>query len=250
LLFDVEKWLFTQNIFLAIFTLNGITYFIFNFLFMLSIASLWIGLKLEKRYKDETLKNFTLFFTIATILPQPIIILWNLLHIPRKAINLINVLIIYFIFISLCYIVFKTIKAKEKGELRHLFYAFFGIFFVLVLFSINISILKINAKKGEVLNLKGMVKKLPEKVKAPSFKVSLGEEVFERVCSVCHNFERKKIGPPLKEVILKYKSKDELKNFIKNPVRVNLEFPAMPPPSISDEEAEEVVNYIMERAKK
>jgi cytochrome c len=80
--------------------------------------------------------------------------------------------------------------------------------------------------------------------------VEKGKKVFDTVCSVCHRFDSKLVGPPLNEVVPKYKGNlGKLKAFIRNPVKVNPAFPAMPKPPVNDEEIDSVARYLLATVK-
>lgn len=73
-----------------------------------------------------------------------------------------------------------------------------------------------------------------------------GKKVYDTVCSVCHRFDVKIVGPPYNDVVPKYKGNvEKLKAFIRNPVKVNPSFPAMPKPSIKEDEIDAVARYLL-----
>ncbi|ALC17192.1 cytochrome c551/c552 [Desulfuromonas soudanensis] len=73
-----------------------------------------------------------------------------------------------------------------------------------------------------------------------------GEEIFNRVCSGCHAFEGRRVGPPLSEVIPGYRGRrGALANFIANPVKMNPDYPAMPDPGLSEAEISAVVDFLL-----
>jgi cytochrome c551/c552 len=77
-----------------------------------------------------------------------------------------------------------------------------------------------------------------------------GKKVFDTVCSVCHRFDSKIVGPPLNDVVPKYKGDvEKLKAFIRNPVKVNPSFPAMPKPAIKEDEVDAVARYLLSNVK-
>jgi len=77
-----------------------------------------------------------------------------------------------------------------------------------------------------------------------------GKKVFDTVCSVCHRFDAKVVGPPLNEVVPKYKGNlEKLKKFIRNPVKVNPALPAMPKPAIKEDEIDAVARYLLTKVK-
>ena len=77
-----------------------------------------------------------------------------------------------------------------------------------------------------------------------------GKQVFDTVCSVCHRFDSKVVGPPLNDVVPKYKGDvAKLKGFIRNPVKVNPALPAMPKPAIKEDEVDAVARYLLSKVK-
>jgi cytochrome c len=77
-----------------------------------------------------------------------------------------------------------------------------------------------------------------------------GKKVFDTVCSVCHRFDTKVVGPPLNEVVPKYKGNvGKLKAFLRDPVKVNPALPAMPKPAIKEDEVDAVARYLLSKVK-
>ena len=77
-----------------------------------------------------------------------------------------------------------------------------------------------------------------------------GKKVFDTVCSVCHRFDSKVVGPPFNDVVPKYKGDvAKLKGFIRNPVKVNPALPAMPKPAIKEDEVDAVARYLLSKVK-
>jgi mono/diheme cytochrome c family protein len=77
---------------------------------------------------------------------------------------------------------------------------------------------------------------------------SAGKGVFEQHCTACHRFDRRVVGPPLNEVVPKYRGDiDALKSFISNPVKKNPDYPAMPKLALTEEEIAAVAAYLLEQ---
>jgi cytochrome c551/c552 len=80
--------------------------------------------------------------------------------------------------------------------------------------------------------------------------ITKGQKVFETICSACHRFDSKVVGPPLNDVVPKYKGDvEKLKKFIRNPVKVNPALPAMPKPAIKEDEVDAVARYLLSKVK-
>lgn len=76
--------------------------------------------------------------------------------------------------------------------------------------------------------------------------LALGEEIFNTKCTTCHAWDHKVVGPPYNEVIPKYEGNEEaLAAFIKNPTKVNPDYPAMPNQGLNDLQARSVAQYLL-----
>jgi cytochrome c len=77
-----------------------------------------------------------------------------------------------------------------------------------------------------------------------------GKKVFEATCAVCHKFDAKVVGPALNAVVPKYKGDvAKLKSFLRDPVKVDPAFPAMPKPAIKEDEIDAVARYLLSQVK-
>jgi cytochrome c len=75
-----------------------------------------------------------------------------------------------------------------------------------------------------------------------------GAEIYKVRCESCHRWDQKLIGPPHKDVIPKYVGKEaQLVAFIRNPVKINPNYPPMPNPGLKPNEAKAVAEYLLER---
>jgi cytochrome c len=73
-----------------------------------------------------------------------------------------------------------------------------------------------------------------------------GEDIYNARCSACHLFDQKKVGPPYKEVLVKYAGKKPaLIAFVLNPVKVNPAYPNMPGQGLKASEADSIATFLM-----
>ena len=73
-----------------------------------------------------------------------------------------------------------------------------------------------------------------------------GEQIYKNICSSCHSFDHKVVGPPYEQTLPKYEGHiDQLVAFIRNPVKKNPGYPPMPNPGLTPVEADSIANYIM-----
>jgi cytochrome c len=77
-----------------------------------------------------------------------------------------------------------------------------------------------------------------------------GKAVYEKVCAGCHQFDIRVVGPPLNEAVPKYGGDvEKLKEFIRNPVKVNPDYPSMPNLGLPEEEIDAVARYLVGQVK-
>ncbi len=73
-----------------------------------------------------------------------------------------------------------------------------------------------------------------------------GEQLFNTVCSACHAFDTRVVGPPYNDVLDKYVGDLEgLAGFIFNPSKVDDDYPAMPNQGLRRAEARAVAAYLL-----
>jgi cytochrome c len=77
-----------------------------------------------------------------------------------------------------------------------------------------------------------------------------GEHIFNNICSSCHSFDHKIVGPPYKQTLPKYEGKlDQLVAFIRNPSKKNPDYPPMPNPGLKPNEAQAIAEWLMKTYK-
>jgi mono/diheme cytochrome c family protein len=76
-----------------------------------------------------------------------------------------------------------------------------------------------------------------------------GKAVFESSCASCHRFDARLVGPPMDEVVPKYEGDVErLKNFIRDPFRVDPDYPPMPRLGLPEDDIDAVARYLIAQA--
>ncbi len=81
----------------------------------------------------------------------------------------------------------------------------------------------------------------------PEGKVEVtGETLFKRYCTSCHAQDRTLVGPSVDYMVEKYAGRrDEMVEFVLNPVKVNPDLPAMPKPPADRGEIERIADHIL-----
>ncbi len=78
-----------------------------------------------------------------------------------------------------------------------------------------------------------------------------GKAVFESACRSCHLFEERLVGPPLNEAVRKYRGDiEKLKNYVREPAKVDPAYPLMPHLGLKEEEVDAVARYLLEKVKR
>ena len=71
-------------------------------------------------------------------------------------------------------------------------------------------------------------------------------DVYKRICSSCHRFDQKIVGPPYITVLPKYENDiQKLIEFVSHPQKVNPDYPTMPNLGLKITEIEAVAGYLI-----
>lgn len=90
-----------------------------------------------------------------------------------------------------------------------------------------------------------------EAAAAPAADLRRGEQVFKSICSACHAWDEQVVGPAYAKVIPAYKGKvEQLKAFIRKPVKKNPDLPVMPNLGLSEADIDAVAHYLLSRVEK
>jgi len=255
---DAEKWNDLNNFLGLIFSLNALVYFLQFLLFSAGLTSavilyVYFRKNNEKEEKDKNYLSFVELFSlrtglISTIILPAIIILGIMLK-PKTSLSfdLFGTAVIA-LFIILLISVFYYIMLKESNTK-------FGTS-VFYLFVITLAFLIIKdqfafdtATKKQFTFLAANYEEYQQKLQEEFGlieEIINAEDIYKGKCIACHQFDRRVVGPPYKEVLPKYEEKlEELAQFILNPVKVNPEYPPMPNQGLKPKEAQAVAEYIM-----
>lgn len=197
------------------------------------------------------IKNNSLTMTLTSLILLPIILLINTLLLPKSALSgsvlsyTIIAVVLIFLSYHLLYAIFKTSNLKLSGQL------FFVLIFAFLALVIKDQMAMSNSTKIHSTVLSTEFEKYLAELKGESkgdVTVRSGDEIFKVVCSSCHKFDEKLVGPPYNKVLVKYEGKmDQLVAFILNPVKVDPAYPPMPIQGLRREEAKNIAQYIMDQ---
>jgi cytochrome c551/c552 len=104
---------------------------------------------------------------------------------------------------------------------------------------------------SRLATLQGKPAAEPQPKAEPVVDLKHGEQVYNSVCSACHEWDKRKVGPPYNDVVPKYQGNvAELKAFIQNPHRINPDYPTMPNLGLSERDINDVAHFLLRRGQK
>jgi cytochrome c len=188
-------------------------------------------------------------FTSAIFLP--VILLINMFVVPGQLLSsamfvyVILGLILLFFAYHFLYMLYTKFSSKFTALL------FFTLLFLVLSIIINDQFVINNATEVSSAKLADKYEKMLAELKGENGPAELnGEEIYKIHCTACHRLDSKLVGPPHDEVVPKYFGKEnQLIAFIRNPVKVNPDYPPMPNPGLKPREAKAVAEYILKRVK-
>lgn len=212
----------------------------------------------DRKVISDDYKNFVkktaLTMLLSSLIILPAVLFINNLLLPKSSLSgsiytyLIIALFLIFICYHLLYAISKTSNLKLSGQL------FFILLFVVFALIIKDQMAMRNSTKTHSAVLSEEFNKYLAELKGENVsavKIRSGEEIFQVVCSACHRFDEKLVGPPYNQVLVKYEGKmDQLIGFILNPVKVDPAYPPMPTQGLRREEAKNIAEYLMEQHSK
>jgi cytochrome c len=205
---------------------------------------------------DEEFKKFISKFcinlTAITSIMIPFFLFINVVELPENILtsvvfNYLTVaLLLVFLGYHFLYIMYKNSDAKYT---LHLFVSILLATFAVII-SDQTAIGQANAKEALLLkqNFEYVMQKINE---ANTPAVISGTDIYNNICSACHSFDHKVVGPPYIQTLPKYYGNvDKLVTFILNPTQNNPGYPPMPNPGLNQAQAKAVATYILQEVQK
>lgn len=255
---ETAKWGSINTIFDLIFSFSTLVYFVSFFAAVLVITSVTIlyyifKLKSKKEEDDPEYYGFIKKFANSTGLIfsglQPLFITIALLNAPSFALTglmfgaSLVVLFILLIMAHLFYVMLKESHLKFTTSLIYLSIALFV--FVIIRDQSAFGTAADKEFRLSSAKFKDYQQQLKADLGITTAEVR-GVDIYNGKCVACHQFDSKLVGPPYNEVLPKYVgNKEELVDFILNPVKVNPEYPSMPNQGLKPNEAEAVADYLI-----
>ena len=206
----------------------------------------------NKRIKDVEYSNFVkqkivriTFFTAVII---PIFLMLSIFGLPSTSLTgtVFFYAIVSLFLLFLGYHFLYLLTKEMKGTVAALL--FFTLIFSITAFIISDQKAMATATKFQSASLSAKFDKYFAELKGEGKTVTINAaEIYEVKCASCHKWDQKLVGPPHMEVIPKYVGKEaQLVAFIRNPVKVNPDYPPMPNPGLKPNEAQAMAKYLLQ----
>ena len=209
-----------------------------------------------KKINDEThrafIKKNALYLTFAGALLLPVLLCIDIIILPETvlsgAVFTYGILALFLLFI-VYHFLYSMIR---NSDLK-----FSGAIFYLVLVSILALIVKDQLAMGNALKPNAVILAAKYDVYLSGLEggnkgtaAVSGEQIYKNICSSCHSFDHKIVGPPYKQTLPKYEGHlNQLVSFIRNPSKKNPDYPPMPNPGLKPNEAQAVAEWILKTYK-
>jgi cytochrome c len=245
----------------GLFSWKVLSRFIFYLLFALTLTGgmiLFTFLEDEKkkRIKEEEYSFFVkqkiIRVTFYSAIFIPLFLLISLFGLPKDSLTgtvftyaIISLVLLFFGYHFL-YLLTREIKGTTAALL------FFTLIFSIAAFIIGDQKAMAASTKFHSAALSAEFDKYFAELKGEGKTVQINAtEIYQVKCGACHSWDKKIVGPAHKDVVPKYVGKEaELVAFIRNPVKVNPDYPPMPNPGLKPNEAEAVAKYLLETYEK
>jgi cytochrome c len=214
----------------------------------------WEGGKhLEEGPYKEFVKKIAVRFSLTGALFMPLFMIIDIFAFPENALSgavffySTVALILLFVAYHFLYSMIKESNLKYSG------YVFFVIVFTLFALIIKDQIVLHNSTKVQTAAMNVKYEKMLAVLtgSGKEKKAISGEQIYKNICSSCHSFDHRVVGPPYDQTLPKYEGHiDRLIAFIRNPVQNNPGYPPMPNPGLTPVEADSIAHYIMATYKK
>ena len=241
----------------GLFSWKVLSRFILYILFSLTLTGgmvLFIFLEDEnnKRIKDEEYSTFVkqkiVRLTFYSAILIPLFLLISLFGLPSDSLTgpVFTYAIISLGLLFFGYHFLYMLTKEIKGTIASLF--FLTTIFSIAAFIISDQKAMATSTKFQSAALSEQFDKYYAELKGEGKTVQINAaELYQVKCGACHSWDKKIVGPPHKDVMPKYVGKEaQLVVFIRNPIKVNPDYPPMPNPGLKPAEAQAIAKYLLE----
>jgi cytochrome c551/c552 len=266
LLIAPEQWPFSRSPFPVPFSITFIIHY-FQFLVISVILTGAAILFIYFRWEEKKLPEESEFagvhrhwggaLVLGGSLALPALVLWDLYTIPPASLStsvFLNGAAMLVVLFILSLLSLNILRKKHTRHATVIFILSLGLFAAAVLKDHrlfrnasreDLAVWRMQAMQAEEADRLEREKTYRKAVKADA---KLGEEIFNQRCTACHAFDRRILGPPYNEVVPKYIGRaDDLMGFLREPQKVDPDYPAMPDPGLREYEIESVTRFLLAR---
>lgn len=229
--------------------------------FVAGVAILFLYFRWPEKLVDpglpeaRPLRFWGLGLTLGGALALPVPVVWNLGLAPSAALTVLG-FGAALAAVGLLYVVaLLAVSMLRQGDSRHASAVLVLAVVVVGLLLTSHQQLQLTANREHTIVLAMDAQKVRAAAEQEQQKLyasaepdpALGKKVFDDRCVSCHAWDKKVVGPAYLEVLPKYLDDIEaLHAFVRNPVKINPDFPAMPNQGLSEREVLSVCSYLMQ----
>jgi len=264
LLYYPEHWSFIKTPLPHIFSITVLT----QFLYFLVLSALVTGAAIlffyfqwgERMLPEETpnrnvLKLLAIGHVLGPALILPVVIILQFFMVPSVAVSDELFATGFLTLLSLLVISLLSLSMILKDHVHYAAAVFVFTLITVGLFVFSLSALQTTANREHSLLLLASAQHAQNELTATQearYTASLpvdenhGEKIYNERCNACHRFDSVLIGPAYNEVLPKYEDDlAGLTDFIRNPHKVDPDFPVMPNQGLSLRDCRAIAGHLM-----
>ncbi len=205
-----------------------------------------ISIMAEPSYR-AFVRKYTLPIGIVAAAIEPLLIFFEIQNLPEAGVSNMTFIIAC---VGMCIalivmLLFYSMLKESDVNLGN--YAFVGAIALICIWSVKDGIAFHYATQNQDQVLATRYETMLASLSPPKPPPAMsGKEVYDNICSACHMFNAKKVGPPYFMTLPHFVGKmDSLEDFIGNPYQAVPGYPPMPKQPLKPQEVKNVANYIM-----
>jgi cytochrome c len=200
------------------------------------------------------LRFWGLGLTLGAALVLPLLVLWDLGIAPDTALTSWAFVAGIGSVVLLFAVALMAVSMLAKGDVRHASSVLVLAALVFGLLLVKHQQLQVNANKEHSIVLAMEAEKARQALSQEQQKLyatsepdpELGKTIYNERCTACHAWDKRVVGPPYLDVLPKYRDNVEALNaFVREPVKINPDYPVMPNQGLNEREVLSVSAYLM-----
>jgi cytochrome c551/c552 len=201
------------------------------------------------------LRFWGLGLTLGGAIALPVMIVWTLALAPSTALTVTAFGAALLAVVLLFVVALQVVSMLFKGDSRHASAVLVLSLIVTGALLVSHQQLQLTANREHAIVLAMAAQKVRSAEEQEQQKLyassepdpALGKEIFNRLCVSCHAWDKKVVGPAYLDVLPKYLDDIEaLHSFVRDPVKINPDLPAMPNQGLNEREVQSVCSYLLQ----